>query len=261
MPEVFTKNYAPPDRTWTRATLPRPFLDSPWRDDKAEAAAAFWDWHAGLSLRATNRDSLRTHALEHASRYAIDEAEVLMQASAADRMAEGLRLQDADDFNAFVRQWTGAHTRLLAALAGVGGYSWQQPMLDALSRAYFLTGALMALPDDLERDIVAFPLTELEKAGVTVAGLKTGDVTPAVKRLLWRMTVWARDNFANSVRLVDEGSRREAAAFRNWWFAGAEMLNVIERNDFDVGRTPPELSMYRRLLVRFQARFGNFTFK
>src|SRR5690625_4619432 len=134
-------------------------------------------------------------------------------------------------------------------------------MLDALSRAYLHTGALMALAADLERDIVAFPLTELEKAGVTVAGLKTGDVTPAVKRLRCRMTVWARDNFANSVRLVDVGAGRAAAAFRNWWVAVGEMLNVIERNDFDVGRTPPELSMYRRLLVRFQARFGNFTFK
>lgn len=261
MPEVSTKNFSPPDGIWTRATLPRPFLDNPWRDDKAEAAAAFWDWHVGLSIVASNRDALRAQALEYGAEYGIDEAEVLMQVSAADRMAEGLRLQDADDFNEFVRQWTGAHTRLLAGLAGVGGYSWQQPMLDALSRAFFLTGALMALPDDLERDVVVFPLAELEKAGVTVAELKAGDVTPAVKRLLWRMTVWARDNFANSVRLVDEGSRREAAAFRNWWFAGAEMLNVIERNNFDVWQRPPELSMYRRLLVRFQARFGNFTFK
>src|SRR5690625_2928065 len=191
MPEVSTKNYAPPDRTWTRATLPRPFLDSPWRDDKAEAAAAFWDWHVGLSLRATNRDSLRTHALEHASRYAIDEAEVLMQASAADRMAQGLRLQDADDFNACVRQWTGAHRPSLAGVAGVGGSCGQLPMLAALSRASCLARALMALPADLGRDIVAFPLTELEKPRVTVAGLKAGVVPPAVKRLLWRMTVWA----------------------------------------------------------------------
>ena len=262
MEEVSIKTKAPPpEGTWTRASLPRPFSEDPWRQEKAEAAAAFWDWHVRLGAGEDDLDEVRDRALKYCAVFELDEQDVLMQIPASERLAGGLRLQDTDEFNEFVHQWTGAHTRLLCGLAGIGGYSWHQSMIDALAGAFFLTGALMSLPDDLERDVVAFPLSELEKSRVTVEELKAGEVTDAVRRLLWRMTVRARDNYANAVNLVDEGSRREAASFRTWWFSGAEMLNVIEKNGFDVWGKPPHLGRYRRLLVRFQARFGNFTFK
>lgn len=246
---------------WSRARLPRPFADDPWKDERAESANVLWDWHQGLLPELAGLDARRRAALEVCSRYELDPDDVGLQEEAAERMRDGLRLPDAEALNALVHGWTAAHGRLLAGLAGLGKYSWQQTYIFMMSRGFTLSAALMVLPEDLAEDRILFPLSDLEQAGLTPEELKNDGPTRAAKKVIWKEVVRARDSFAQAQQLVDDLDRRQAASFRRWWFAGLEILHIIESNDYDVWNRPPRLTRYRRLHTRFQARFGRTTFR
>lgn len=255
-----------PDRAepWTRATLPRPFQNDPWQGEVREAAHVLWDWHQGvLTLLddSAGRDRLRSAAIDVCRAYSLDTAELDAQESAADELTRPLRFETVEELDAFLDRWTAAHGRLLAGLAGLGGYSWHHAHISVMSRGFAMTAALMVLPEDLAADRVFVPLTDLDRAGVSVEELREGRMTPDIRKVIWKQVVRARDSFAQSQQFVDDLTRRQAASFRRWWFAALEMLNVIEANQFDVFTQPPHLSRYRRWHARFQARFGRTTFR
>lgn len=266
---------------WTHASLPRPFTDAT-RDVEVEAAVnGAYDWHAYLrGLRGDSSaiadDARRILARQPVSvlnQAKVDAALVLVtdhdasvedvarQVEAAARFQSSVRLHDVVALEAFVDLWTGAHARVIGAIGGIGRYTWQQALISEISRGFFLTASLMTLPEDLEEGHVLFPLSDATAVGMEESELMPGNLTPGVRRFLWKQTVRARDSFAQSQRLIDDLDRRQAASFRRWWFAALEVLNQIERNKFDVWSHPPRLTPYRRAHVRFQARFGRTTFR
>jgi phytoene synthase len=133
--------------------------------------------------------------------------------------------------------------------------------VDELASAFFWVGRLMTLKDDLARDWLFFPLSDLRLAEVSVEDLRSGEITEGVRRLLWKQTIRAKDAFAQSEQLVIDLPRPYASAVKRWWIGGLEILNEIVRRDYDVWTEPVSLSTFYRLQVRLQARFGRTTFR
>ena len=161
---------------------------------------------------------------------------------------------------AFIQPWAGSQGRLLARLAGHKG-SWQLPLVDELTRAFFLTGRLVHLPDDLARDRLFIPLDEMRHAGVSLDQLRAGDVDEAMRRLFWKQIVRVRDAFAQGQSLARDLPRWQRRVFKQWWLGGLELVNEIERRQYDVWSQPLMVSSVQRFRVRMQALAGRTSFR
>ncbi len=263
--------------------LPPPFYDDGWPRKTAPAARALWHWHLRLAhpaaasggaaffeeerRRAEAAEPLRLlpDAVTEAA-YAACRAHGLPRTLLADQVAASarwlgpLRFDAYAALDAFVGQWAGAHARLLARLAGLSA-SWQTRHVDELARAFFLTARLARLPDDLARDRLFVPLDEVAQAGVTLDDLRAGTISPAVRKLLWKQAVRARDAFAQALPLAGDLPRGRRRAFKRGWLGGLEVLNEIERRGFDVWTRPVTLSAVQRFRVRLQALVGKTAFR
>jgi len=267
--------------------LPQPFGDAAWPKALQPAAEALWHWH--LSLRAPHLgaeggeggtvyfDEERTRAAAGEpvrvvpasvaeAAYAACKSHALPlellaeQVAASARFSGAIRFATSAELHTFVQQWAGSHARLLARLAGHKG-SWQLPHVDELARAYFLTGRLVYLPEDLARDHLFIPLDEMQKAGVSLDQLREGTVDEALKRLFWKQTVRIRDAFAHGQNLVKDLSGRQRRVFKRWWLGGIYILTEFERRGYDVWSRPITLSTVRRMQVRMQALVGKTSFR
>ena len=263
-----------------RRHLPRPFLTRPWSGDKRVAAEALWGWHLALHERAalarwdpSDADraergeaiswldqSVAEKAYAACNRHGLDRALLAEQVRVLPQFVGPITFEDAGAQDASILSWAGSHAHLLAALADAA-HSWQIPHVHEFSRGLFLVGRLMELRHDAEAGRFFVPLADLAQAGVDRERLVRGGVDEPVRRLLWKQLIRARDALAQGTPLVNELEPRFARAFKRWWMAGVEVLNTIERRDFDVWSRPVELTPFQRLQVGFQARFGRTTFR
>ena len=267
--------------------LPQPFDETAWPTALRPGAQALWRWHLSLSepikgweagadiraffdeeyTRAEAGQPLRVvpasvaEAAYAACRtHALPLSVLAEQVKAAARFTEPIRFATYADLQVFVQQGTGSHARLLARMAGQKG-SWQRPSIDELARAFFLTGRLVYLPDDLARDRLFIPLDEMRQAGVSLEQLQAGTVDEAMKRLFWKQTVRIRDAFAQGQNLAKDLSGWQRRAFKRWWLGGLYVLSEIERRDYDVWSKPVALSGLKRMQVRLQALVGKTSFR
>jgi len=266
-------------------THEHPFYDDPWVGDQADAAAAIWDWHSALHRKAlaapdlevedfqleaervrvemTTRlleESVQERARSAVSRWSLDPNLFAIQMEAAVVFTGPTSFADKQELLAFVDRWAASLGRLLISVAG-SNREWQIPWVDALSRGFFLLGRMLALPSDAVRGQVFFPQDEMEFFGVTLSELTSAPPSDDVRKLLWKQCVRIRDQFAQALPLAEELPRKQAAGFRRWWLGGLEMVNTIERKDYDVWSEPITLSPFHRAQVRYQSRFGRLTFK
>lgn len=262
--------------------LPRPFYQSPWPRALRKDAQALWDWHAALARAdAPALDGSDLTAFFEAEREKAAAAEPLhsipddvsqrayaactehelprdllvRQVMAARELQEPLRFAEAADLDRFIAAWATPLGLLLAQLAGVG-HSWQERHIHELARGFFLAGRLAALPRDLERGQLFLPEKELEQSGVTLDQLRAGQVDENLRRLLWKQSVRIRDALAQGQALVDELPRRYRSALKRYWLGALEILNEVERRDYDLWGEPFQLSLFRRIQVRLQAFLG-----
>ncbi len=267
--------------------LPQPFDETSWSKALKPAAQALWRWHLSLkmpsmeamvgagrqvffeeeSARAEAGQSLRVVPEPVAeAAYAVCRAHKLPLALLAEQVKASARFTGAIQFDSytelqeFVQQWAGAHARLLARLAGQTG-SWQLPAIDELARAYFLTGRLIYLPDDLARDRLFIPLDEMRHASVSMEQLRDGTIDEAMKRLFWKQTVRIRDAFAQGQNLAKDLSGWQRRVFKRWWLGGLYVLADFERRQYDVWSKPVVFSPVKRLQVRIQALVGKTSFR
>lgn len=266
-------------------TYELPFYEDPWRGDQTEAAHAIWDWHVALHETAVGSSDLEeedfsldaerirvemtsgivgetvmSRARRAAERWDLPRELFAMQIQAARVFCGPVKFEDQASLFSFANRWSVPVGRLLIRVAG-SDREWQIPWVDALSRGYFLLARLLELPDDVAAGRFFFPQEEMEFFGVEMHELRNGPPGEAVRKLLWKQTVRIRDQFAQALPLARELPRRQAASFRRWWLGGLEMLNAIERQQYDVWSGPIVLSGYHRAQVRYQARFGRLTFK
>jgi len=267
--------------------LPQPFNTAVWPKALRPAAQALWDWHEHLAHREARAfEAADRHAFLDAECAQVEEGAELRvvpapvaeaayavcrthslptallaeQVRAAVSLSAPLRFESYAELQGFVQQWAGSHARLLARLAGYTG-GWQVRYVDVLARAFFLTGRLVYLPDDLARDHLFIPLDELRQAEVTVEQLRAGTVDEALRRLLWKQAVRIRDAFAQGQNLGNDMPRGHARVFKRWWLGGLEVVNQIERRGYDVWSQPLTLSPVHRFRVRMQALVGKTSFR
>lgn len=260
---------------------PRPFYDDA-PPAVREAVQALYHWHDGLR-EAARADGPRSFAAE-ADRVLAEQplsflpeataraayracrthglplADLAGQVRAAYAWQGPLRFPSRADLRAFEEEWALSHGRQLARLADAY-HRWQHDAVHELSRAFFSTARLMHLPDDLARDQLFIPLSDLQQVGVSLEELRAGHRTEGVQRLLWRQVVRARDAYGQAMPLVKDLDRRVRSPFKRWWLAGLEMLNQIERNGYDVWTQPPSLGWHHKVQIRLQAWFGKTTFR
>ena len=267
--------------------LPQPFDETAWTKALQPAAQALWRWHLSLktpsqrafegadqqaffeeeSARAEAGKPLRVvpepvsqAAYAACGMHNLPLALLAEQVRASARFTGSIQFASYADLHAFVQQWAGAHARLLAHLAGQTG-SWQRAPIDELARAFFLTGRLIYLPDDLARDHLFIPLDEMRYANVSLEQLRAGTIDEAMKRLFWKQTVRIRDAFAHGQNLAKDLSGWQRRVFKRWWLGGLYVLGDFERRNYDVWSKPIVLSPKMRVQVRIQALVGKTSFR
>jgi len=267
--------------------LPQPFNETVWTKALRPAARALWQWHLHLaepvvdsrqmadldaffeeeSARAEAGQTLRVLPQSVAeAAYQACRAHNLPRALLADQVKASAGFQTAMRFEtyaalqAFIQPWAGSQGRLLARLAGHKG-SWQLPLIDELTRAFFLTGRLAHLPEDLARDRLYIPLDEMRHAGVSLDQLRAGEVDEALRRLFWKQIVRVRDAFGQGQSLARDLPRWQRRVFKQWWLGGLELVNEIERRQYDVWSQPLTVSSVQRFRVRMQALAGRTSFR
>lgn len=269
----------------TAPLLPRPLYAGAWTAAQAPAARAFWDWHLALWHAARERPAawpaaspaawpageaeldalpvppaLTRRAREACQTHGLDEELLAAQAEAARSFTAPLHFPDAAALVGAARAWAGSLARLLGGLAGARG-GWQQPPLEALGAAVFLTGRLLQLPDDARRGLLFLPLDELAQAGLAKASLGAHRGDPALRRILWKHNVRIRDLLVQAQPLARELPRRPARALRQTWFGVLAYLDVAERRGYDVWTKPIALSPLQRAQVHLQTQFSKAAFR
>lgn len=269
------------------SSLPRPFYDHGWPRRLRPAAQALWHWHVHLIEADAPRldgDDLTAYfeaerekaaagnpvrvvpasvwqdAYRACEEHELPRGLLTKQILGARRFQEPIRFATYAELDAFLHQWAIPHGRLLAHLADTA-YSWQLRRVDELTRGLFFVGRLVQLPEEVGKDWIFIPREEREQAGVTLDDLQAGNVTERVRRLLWKQTVRARDALAHARPLSKELERPYKNAFKRVWLGGLELLTLIERRDYELWSEPIQLSLFRRLQVRFQARLGKIAFR
>ncbi|PEN15040.1 phytoene synthase [Longibacter salinarum] len=268
------------------ADLPRPFY-SEWPRSKSAAAEALWQWHSALAHplpvggdgtassveayfddeteRARNTEPLRT-VREGVWRAAYEAADVhdlnvdllASQVSAARQLQGSVRFPTASDLENFAREWAVPHARLLASLAEIE-YSWLMKRIDELARGFFFLARFATLPHDLDNGQLFIPVSDLKQNDVQLSELRSGAVTDGVRRVLWKHSIRIRDAFGQGQPILKDLGLRHRLTLKRWWYGGLELLNEIERRDFDVWSEPIELSAYRKLQVYLLTVFGRST--
>lgn len=265
--------------------VPRPFYDHGWPRAERPAARALWHWHLHL-VHARSPDGADSDAFFEEEQERIREgapvrlvpesvwqdayracdvhglAKTLLaeQAGVAGRFQGSIRFATQAELDAFVRHWAISHGRLLAQLAGAA-HSWQLRYVDEFSRGLFFLGRLMELPHDVERDWLFVPYDEREQAGVSEDLLRRGEVTEGVRRLLWKQSVRIRDAFAHAQPLASELERPYRGAFKRVWLGGLELIDRLERRDYDLWDEPLTLSRWQRVQVWIHAFLGRLAFR
>lgn len=265
------------------ADLPRPFYDQ-WPRRLRPAAHALWAWHsaladpqpigsngteqsvtaffdeersraeAGKPMRLV-REEVWRDAYSVCENHDLDRALLGAQAEAARALYGETRFETTARLKTFVGLWAVPHGRLLAGLGGIA-LKVQLSYVDELARGFFHLGRLIALPRDVKRGRLFIPLDTLKEKGVPVDQLEDGPVDEDVRGLLWKESVRIRDALAQGRPLIANLSLRQRFALKRFWIGALELLNELERRDYDLWSRPLDLSMFRRVQVYLQTLLG-----
>ena len=266
--------------------LPQPFYED-WPGGRRPAAQALWHWHSALARPqplggdgqpASNdaffeeekeralagepmrlvRESVWTAAYEACEAHDLDRRLLAAQVGAAQALQGATRFRESADLKRFVQSWAVPHAQLLASVYGYG-YSWAQRHAAELGRGFFHTARLATLPQDLERNRLFLPLSDLQNNDVSIAQLRKGKVSDGVRKLLWKQSVRVRDALGQGQPLLRELSFFPHLHLKRWWFTALELLNEIERREYDLWSRPLELSLWHRAQIAVQTVFGKAT--
>jgi phytoene synthase len=265
------------------ADLPRPFYDQ-WSRARRPAAHALWKWHSALAdpqprdvngtetrldelfeaerARAVNGDPMRLlreavwrDAYEACSEHDLNRRLLGAQVEAARWLCGETRFETAAELKNFGGLWAVSHGRLLAGLAGID-LSVHLRYVDELARGFFHLARLLRLPADVDEGRLFLPLNALRRRDVSVDQLREGRVDENVQSLLWKESVRVRDALAQGRPLISVLSLRHRFALKRFWIGALELLNDLERREYDLWDDPPRLSIFRHVQVYLQTVLG-----
>jgi squalene synthase HpnD len=124
----------------------------------------------------------------------------------------------------------------------------------ALGMAFQLTNILRDVKKDASFGRIYLPLDELDTFGVTEADIIEGRFNEKMRQLFRFQHHRARHYFAKAFRLMVPGERPKLLAAEIMREVYEELLNAIERRDFDVMTVPVELSRFKKARLIFRAK-------
>jgi squalene synthase HpnC len=109
---------------------------------------------------------------------------------------------------------------------------------------------------DYKKGRIYLPLESLRRFGVTEADVASRRFTPAFRELMRFEVSRAREWFERGLPLAKAVDRDLAIDIQLFTRGGQEILNAIERQDFDVLRSRPAISKPRKLWLVLRAAAG-----
>jgi phytoene synthase len=255
----------------------RPY-ETGWSSAQLPAAQAFWDWHdalaaapefpdariqaayeqaqAGEPLRMVSREVSRA-AYQACDRHNLNRDYLAAQVRALPQHQPPTRFDTGADLERFLDRWIVPHGRLLSGL--VPGLETLKRATDHLSRGFFYTGTVLQLPAHLEANRLYLPQDDLRHEDLSMWTLRQGTVTEPVRKVLWKQMIRARDALARGHTALARLTWRAKWRLKFWWIGALELLNEVERRDFDVWSAPITLNRWRTAQVYLQTYIGRAT--
>ena len=201
-------------------------------------------------------DDVWTEAYAACDEHALDRRLLAAQVDASRVFRRSrIRFETSEGLKRFVGRWAVPHGRLLARLAGVDlGVHFRY--VDELARGFFHLGRLVSLPRDVQQDRLFIPQGALDQKSVSLSDLQEGRVNENVRGLLWKESVRIRDALAQGRPLIGTLSLRHRFALKRFWMGALELLQELERREYDLWSEPLGLSLFRRVQVYLQTLLG-----
>jgi squalene synthase HpnC len=129
---------------------------------------------------------------------------------------------------------------------------------DATCSALQLANFWQDLRVDWAKDRVYLPQEDMRRFGVTDATIQQGIPTPEFRELMKYEVAYARDLFQQGLALIAMVSRDLAVDLDLFSRGGLEILNAIEKQDYDVLSARPAISKRTKLQLALRAVSGKF---
>ena len=228
-----------------------PFPPSDWpREELRQAAGVLWDWHRAAQIEVPPR-VLREKAYNVCKKF--DLPVHLVDAQLVEQGAPAI--ETAEDLFSFADATAGSHALLLAKLAGYTS-NWIEDPVKQFARAIFLTRSVCLLKEDIEAGRCFIPADILVKGNVTTVDLVRYTSSQAIRSILWKQVVRARDAYASCKTLNTDLKGWSRRRFRVYWTGGLHILGYIESRGFNVWSRPIKPTFVRRTKIYWQIYFG-----
>ena len=228
-----------------------PFPPSDWpREELRQAADVLWAWHRAAQIEVP-RTALREEAYAVCKKF--DLPFHLVDVQLVERGVP--TIETAEDLFGYMDATAGPHALLLAKLAGYTS-NWVETPVKQFARAVFLTRSVCLLKEDIEAGRCFIPADILAKGNVTAGDLIRGTPTPAIRSILWKQVVRARDAYASCKTLNSDLKGWSRRRFRVYWTGGLHTLGYIESRGFNVWSRPINPTFMRRAQIYWQVYFG-----
>ncbi|MFP5235925.1 MAG: squalene synthase HpnC [Acidobacteriota bacterium] len=167
------------------------------------------------------------------------------------------RFETKDDVLAYCRYSANPVGRLV--LYACGEVSEENFRLsDATCSALQLANFWQDVKVDWEKDRVYIPQADMRRFGVNDAAIAAGFATPEFRALLKHEVEYARGMFAQGLPLIGRVNRELALDLDLFSRGGLEILNAIERRDYDVLSARPAISKTTKVQLALRAVTGKF---
>jgi squalene synthase HpnC len=140
------------------------------------------------------------------------------------------------------------------------GYSDEERfrLSDATCSALQLANFWQDVKVDFAKDRVYIPQDDMQRFGATDTNLQQGISTPEFRALLKHEVDFARGLFLQGLPLIHMVDRDLAVDLDLFSRGGLEILNAIEREDYDVLRARPAISKRTKIQLALRAVSGKF---
>lgn len=129
---------------------------------------------------------------------------------------------------------------------------------DATCSALQLANFWQDVRVDFAKNRVYLPQDDMQRFGVTDSTIEKGIATPEFRALLKHEVEFARDLFHQGLSLIGMVSRDLAVDLDLFSRGGLEILNAIERRDYDVLSARPAISKRTKMQLALRAVSGRF---
>jgi len=231
-----------------------PFAPFDWpKGDLRQAAEVLWKWHRSASNDVpSNTDHIKAHAICKEFNLPIQLIDLQLI------KGEMKVIKTAPHLFDYMDAYAGSHALLLAKLAGYTG-NWIETPIKQFGRAIFLTRSIWFLKQDLQDGKFYIPLDIMNTHGLSKMDLMKDKPSRAVRSVLWKQIVQARDAYASCRTLNSDLNGWAQRRFRIYWAGGLNMLARVESRRFNLWSKPPRLSLLQKTHVYLRAYIGKST--